>query len=125
MTTTGRSLPVPYVDPSNGGIWKFYIGTFLGEYGGEPWRQYMDLDKTLAVCGNDYLPTYIVTSIADMVRTQGLQAEKDLQKAGIPVELNNSKNPKLMHVYMVTGAETPEGQAAIDGMTNFFKKYIQ
>ena len=29
-----------------------------------------------------------------------------------------------MHVYMVTGADLPEGQAAIDGMTGFFQKYI-
>lgn len=125
VAALGLTSPVPYADPSNGGVWKFYFNTFLGEYENKAWRQYMDLDKTLAVCGKDYPPTYIVTSVADIVRTQGVQAHKDLQKAGIPVELNNSKNPKLMHVYMVTGAETPEGQAAIDGMTDFFKKYIR
>lgn len=123
LKAVGLTSPVPYGDPVNGGIWKFYFNTFLGDYETQPWRPYLDLDKTLGVVGRAYPPTYIVTSLADIVRTQALRAYKDLQAAGIATELNNSKNPKLQHVYMVTGAETPEGQAAIDGMTDFFKKY--
>ena len=62
--------------------------------------------------------------MADIVHSAGVRTYKTLKKAGIPTELNDSKNPKLMHVYMVTGADLPEGQAAIDGMTGFFQKYI-
>lgn len=125
INALGLTSPVPYVDPANGGIFKWYIQTFQKDCEKELWRPYMDLDKTLEVCGSAYPPTYIVTSVADIVRAQGVRAAKDLKKAGIPVELNNSKNPKLMHVYMVTGADTPEGQAAINGMMGFFKKYLR
>lgn len=120
----GLTSPVPYGDPDNGGVWKFYFQTFLGDYETAPWRPYLDFDKTLGVVGKAYPPTYIVTSLADIVRTQALRAAKDLKKVGVPVEVNNSKNPKLQHVYMITGADLPEGQAAIDGMTAFFQKYI-
>ena len=111
-------------DPSAGAIWKFYFNSFNKDFEKEAWYPYLNFDSTIEVCGRAYPPTYIVTSVADIVHSAGVRTHKTLKKAGIPTELNDSKNPKLMHVYMVTGADLPEGQAAIDSMTGFFQKYI-
>ncbi|MBP5271488.1 MAG: alpha/beta hydrolase [Clostridia bacterium] len=126
INALGLTSPVTYLDPDvAGAIWKFYFNSFNKDYEKTNYHPYLNFDKTVEVCGKNYPPTYIVTSRADIVRTNGVQTYERLKKAGIPAELNNSKNPKLMHVYMVTGADLPEGQAAIDGMTGFFKKYLK
>ena len=124
VSAVGLTSPATYLDPSAGAVWKFYFNSFNKDFEKEPWYPYLNFDKTIEVCGETYPPTYIVTSIADIVHSAGVRTHKTLKKAGVPVELNDSKNPKLMHVYMVTGADFPEGQAAIDGMTGFFKKHM-
>ena len=124
VSAVGLTSPATYLDPSAGAVWKFYFNSFNKDFEKEPWYPYLNFDKTIEVCGETYPPTYIVTSIADIVHSAGVRTHKTLKKAGVPVELNDSKNPKLMHVYMVTGADLPEGQAAIDGMTGFFKKHM-
>ncbi len=120
----GLTSPATYLDPSAGAIWKFYFNSFNKDFEKETWYPYLNFDSTVEVCGKAYPPTHIVTSVADIVHSAGVRTYKTLKKAGIPAEINDSKNPKLMHVYMVTGADLPEGQAAIDGMTGFFQKYI-
>ena len=120
----GFTSPATYLDPSAGAIWKFYFNSFNKDFEKEAWYPYLNFDKSIEVCGRAYPPAYIVTSVADIVHSAGVRTHKTLKKAGIPTELNDSKNPKLMHVYMVTGADLPDGQAAIDGMTGFFQKYI-
>lgn len=125
LKALGLTSPAMYLEPEDSNaVMKAYFKSFLGDYEKALWRPYLNFDQTVEVCGTNYPPTYTVTSLSDIMRTNAVKAHKKLKASGIPAELNNAKNPALMHVYMVTGADLEPGQAAITGMTDFFKSYI-
>lgn len=123
IKAVGLTSPCPYLEPK--GIMKAYMPHVLGKnWKKQSWAKYVDFDKVIRAAKDDYPPTIIFSSIADVIAEgQAKRTYKYMKKRNIKVKYDFAWNPKLMHVYAVLNPDDKPSVKAIDNMTKFFNKY--
>ncbi len=123
IKAVGLTSPCPYLKPQ--GLMKLYLPHVLGKnWKKEKWAKYVDFNKVVRAAKDDYPPTIIFSSIADVVAEgQSKKAYKAFKKFGIKTKYDFAMNPKLMHVYAVLNPDDKASTKAINNMVKFFNKY--
>lgn len=123
IKAVGLTSPCPYLEPK--GVMRMYLPHVLGKnWKKQAWAKYVDFDKVIRAAKDDYPPTIIFSSIADVIAEgQAKRTYKYMKKRNIKVKYDFAWNPKLMHVYAVLNPDDKPSVKAIDNMAKFFNKY--